>query len=479
MRKFLKNNLLEIFKTINEAHKIIKGFLDKKEYENVQNLLVDCQNTAIDIGTLIEDSEGEDFITISFLQEYCEALYQVSTNLSQESNGYKVQKFLDKKIIKAENSAKNDIKVRREIVFMPYKASMWDSLESVWKAADEDQDCDAYVVPIPYYDRKEDRSFGQFHYEGNEYPDYVPVVHYESYDLEKRKPDVIYIHNPYDGNNYVTSVDPRFYSSELKKYTECLVYIPYYVVAHENINESMLINSICSRADYIVLQSKDLCKRCINLYSSLFKVSPSSPCHKFIALGSPKFDAIVNAHKNDFELPNEWKNMIANKKIVLYNTSISTALHNTSLYIKKIKKTLEYFKNSTEYILWWRPHPLFESTLASMRPQFFYEYKQLVDDYRKNKRGIYDDTLEMHRAIVFSDMYYGDLKSSLVVIYAATGKPNAAAFIDSNENCSSFEQDIDRYFRDNSSLDILKRNENYDGTAGIHIHNFIKKEIIK
>ena len=29
---------------------------------------------------------------------------------------------------------------------------MWDSLESVWQAADADPDCDAYVVPIPYYD---------------------------------------------------------------------------------------------------------------------------------------------------------------------------------------------------------------------------------------------------------------------------------------------------------------------------------------
>ena len=31
-------------------------------------------------------------------------------------------------------------KFKREIVFLPYKASMWDSLESVWKAADEDKD---------------------------------------------------------------------------------------------------------------------------------------------------------------------------------------------------------------------------------------------------------------------------------------------------------------------------------------------------
>ena len=124
-------------------------------------------------------------------------------------------------------SIDRDVVERKEIVFMPYKASMWDSLESVWKAADADPECDAYVVPIPYYDRNPDHSFGEFHYEGGEYPDYVPVTHYNNYDISKRRPDVIYIHNPYDDCNYVTSVDPRFYSRELKKYTDKLVYIPY------------------------------------------------------------------------------------------------------------------------------------------------------------------------------------------------------------------------------------------------------------
>ena len=48
---------------------------------------------------------------------------------------------------------KGQIKVWMEAIFLPYKASMWDSLESVWKAADADPECDAYVIPIPYYDK--------------------------------------------------------------------------------------------------------------------------------------------------------------------------------------------------------------------------------------------------------------------------------------------------------------------------------------
>ena len=55
------------------------------------------------------------------------------------------------------------------------------------------------------------------------YPEYVPVTWYGDYDIEGRKPDMIFIHNPYDEFNYVTSVHPMFYAKELKKYTDMLV----------------------------------------------------------------------------------------------------------------------------------------------------------------------------------------------------------------------------------------------------------------
>ena len=63
-----------------------------------------------------------------------------------------------------------------------------DSLESVWKAAEEDEYCDAYVVPIPYYDKNPDGSFREIHYEGNQYPSYVPITSYEDYDIKSNVP---------------------------------------------------------------------------------------------------------------------------------------------------------------------------------------------------------------------------------------------------------------------------------------------------
>lgn len=433
MRKALKNNLLEIFKTIYEAHEIVKGFIDKKEYENAQNLLADCQDTAIQIGNLIEESEGEGFVTVSYLEEYCEALYEAATNLSEETNGHKVRKQLDKNIIKAENSAKNDIKVKLEIVFMPYKASMWDSLESVWKAADEDPDCDAYVVPIPYYDRKPDGAFGEYHYEGGDYPDYVPVVHYEAYDLEQRRPDAIYIHNPYDGNNRVTSVDPRFYSSVLKKYTECLAYIPYCVYDEsENINSTnicqrYITSGICN-SDKVILQSEKFRDAIINTIMTRSNMKREFWENRIVAIGSPKYDKVLQLEDKLANIPEFWSKLIYNadgtkKKVVFYNTSLGALLKDTKQMLEKIESVINYFYEiKDEFVLLWRPHPLMRATMDSMRSDLSTRYNKIVDDYIAGGWGIYDDTPSYDMAFAVSDAYYGDY-SSLVQLYQATGKP--------------------------------------------------------
>lgn len=50
------------------------------------------------------------------------------------------------------------------------------------------------------------------------------------------------------------------------------------------------------------------------------------------------------------------------------------------------------------------------------------EYDEIVERYREEGWGIYDDTADMYRAITVSDAYYGD-NSSVVELYKQTGKP--------------------------------------------------------
>ncbi len=231
MRKAQKQEVLDLIQSLYQAHEEIKEALAQRNSILAQNMIAECQEFAVSLGESIEQIEGEGHTTVSYIEAYCETLYHIHGTLENDIyNESNVYKKLKKQLLKVENSAKNDITVRKEVVFLPYKASMWDSLESVWKAAEEDEYCDAYVVPIPYYDKNPNGSFREIHYEGNQYPSYVPITSYEDYDIKTRKPDVIYIHNPYDNLNLVTSVHPFFFSDNLKKYTDKLVYIPYFVL---------------------------------------------------------------------------------------------------------------------------------------------------------------------------------------------------------------------------------------------------------
>ena len=63
-------------------------------------------------------------------------------------------------------------------------------------------------------------------FDTDQYPDYVPLTDYNTYDFRKRQPDVVFIHNPYDDCNFTTSIHPFFYSRNLKQYTDLLIYIP-------------------------------------------------------------------------------------------------------------------------------------------------------------------------------------------------------------------------------------------------------------
>ena len=436
MRKYLKKNILEVFQTIYEAHNQIKNLIEKKEFDTVQIVLADCQDAAVHIGTAIEDSEGEGFISVGFLEKYCEAVYEVSINLSAGYDGNKAQILLDKNLLEAENSVKNDIKIKLEIVFLPYKASMWDSLESVWKATVDDPDYDAYVVPIPYYDRNPDHSFGEFHYEGYDYPDYVPIVHYEAYDFVNRRPDIICIHNPYDSYNYVTSVDPRFYSYELKKYTDCLIYIPYYLFPKKP--EAHLINTpVLQYADCVIVQNEQVREEYINEIQSHW-TSNYGIINNVFALGSPKTDKIYDICQNGIEVPNQWIVQSKGKKRMLINTNVSLILSNNEKFVENLSRAFQILNRRKDVFAIWREHPLTYATLKSMRPGLIDEYEKLKASFIESGLGIMDTNVEAYEAIYFSDCYFG-AGGSLSPIYAVTGKPMLLTAYKYPDNISSKE----------------------------------------
>ena len=443
MRKYHKTRCMDGLSSMEEAHKQIAGCVAGKDASGAMRLLEDCQQTAIEIGTAVEESEGEGTEAVRILEDYCEFVYHVHEELAggRTAGWGQAVKKLKKIVSRARSEIRDGLPTQYEVVFLPYKASMWDSLESVWKAADADPGCDAYVIPVPYYDKHPDGSYANLHYEADQFPDYVPVMNYGQYDFEERHPDRIYIHNGYDNINIVTEVARNFHSDRLKEWTDELVYIPYFVLNEppepsspgfqkyiDGMGHFVTIPGVLN-ADRVVVQSEAMKKVYVRVLTELAGKETKAVWEKRIeGTGSPKFDRVLSLKKEDIAVPSEWEPYInkpdgTRKKIIFYNTSVGALLKKDEAMLEKMRKVFGTFReNADEVALLWRPHPLIQATIEAMRPQLWEAYKELVEWYRTEEIGIYDDTADLDRAIVISDAYYGDW-SSVVCLCQKVGMP--------------------------------------------------------
>lgn len=91
----------------------------------------------------------------------------------------------------------DELPTKYSVLFLPYKYSMWDSLESIYEAAEKDPECEAYVMPIPYYDKDGHDNMIGMHDESDLYPKDLDVVSWREHTVDEINPDIIFIHNPY------------------------------------------------------------------------------------------------------------------------------------------------------------------------------------------------------------------------------------------------------------------------------------------
>jgi len=412
VRKLHQRQILDFLLVIEEAEQA-------KDYAS-------CQEGALSVCDFIESLTSGGTQTVALLEEYCELLFKAN-------NGEIGKTALRKHFIEIESSVKEELKPNKiEIAFISHKASMSDSLETIYLAAKEDPACDAYWIPVPYYEHNADGSRGEMHFEGAEYySDEFDIVDWESYDLEARRPDAIFTFNAYDEHNAISSIHPDFYSRRLHDVTDMLVYVPYFV-AVDDVAESFCTLPACVFADKVIVQSEKVRDTYIRVYSGKYGADFAKfgkPEEKFIALGSPKLDKVSNPNHDSYDIPEDWRSLIGNRKVVLYNTSIYQIMKNGEQNIKKICEVLDIFSKRNDVVLWWRPHPLSEATYQTSNIKYYEAYQSVVTEYRRRGWGIYDDSPDIHRAIALSDAYYGD-PGSVVALYKDLGKPTMLSDVD-------------------------------------------------
>ena len=282
--------------------KIMQEFMEGK-WENCLLRISSCQEEAIAFGNAIEEKKGEGTEAVSFLEKYCEALYhaykrieeisEVEARLfdetaygkgsAEEKNGESVlcslpaglRKDSERQLKKLSYYLKKmrsalEREWKRQIVFLPHRAKHFSSLRPLIDTLCE-EGFDCKIIPIPYYDRLGDGSLSDMHYEGEDFPKEYEICDYRSFNFAVELPDAIVINSPYDECNQVFTVDPFFYSKEMKKFTRKLVYIPYFVTdeinpkseedgkAFVNMDYYVTVPGVF-HADLTIVQSKEMKK---------------------------------------------------------------------------------------------------------------------------------------------------------------------------------------------------------------------------
>ncbi|WIV18898.1 CDP-glycerol glycerophosphotransferase family protein [Paenibacillus polygoni] len=482
MRINIKRQLMELISTIEEGI----DYISINGNNHSPSMIQDCYESLQALSSVLSN----EIKVVKLIQRAMEKVQAFDFNQSDDLFNHNIN-HLKGIIYNIKSSIIIDIKNEFEIVFFPYNSSMWDSLESIYNEAMKDPDCTCYVVPIPYYEKNKEGEITRFCYEGNQFPKNVHTIPFELYDFENRRPDIVYIHNPYDSYNTLTMVNPRFFSENLAKYTDMLVYVPYFVAG---CTETLSLNIMPSYiyANKLIVQSTHL--KDAYIYSGIEQ-------QKILDLGSPKIDAMLTAVREGLvNIPMHWNQIIKNRKVFLLNTGIADLL-SSDMWFDRLVHILNCFIENDKNILIWRPHPLTQITLKTMRPHLVNQYEEIERNLKQATNIIIDNNSDVYPAIIIADAIISDY-SSIMLQSIITEKP-ILGILDEGKTASDLHYYADYlgcYFADQDLsvtkfIEMIENNEdlrkteritrfkkslsNTDGTCGMEIHTNIKNEVLK
>lgn len=418
---------------ISEKHSALKHVNKAVEYNNML-IEIDFRNaTGVYLFKKISKEvlkQVDELLKLDLSNELRIILDELRTMLSDDSfNGDETSKILVK--LKEKIS---EFSAKYRVLFLPYKYSMWDSLESIHEAAQKDPECEAYVMPIPYYDKDDNGNMTEMHDESDLYPKDLDVVSWREHTVDEINPDIIFIHNPYDDGNRMTSIHPDYYTRKLVRDDRLVVYVPYYVSYTDDPDMLTSLGFAGIYADYVITQSewyRNEYERCLDKYRDMgdnarAAVDYYDNGHKFAVLGNPKYDKVATLAKKSYLLSDDWHDALfcgaGQRLTLLLDTTVELVLKQRGNVFEKINAVIDVVEENREMALIWRPHPLIEVTISEMAPELEETYRRTIERCRNLDNCIFDYTPDMHRAMAWSDCFFGKY-GSMLELYRHTGKP--------------------------------------------------------
>lgn len=321
---------------------------------------------------------------------------------------------------------------KRKVLFLPIGPAEWKGFKTTYDKELSDPNTEVVIVPLPLMPKN---CLGQVSLNDDEidvcvrrseYPDYLPIMSWEDYDLEQQMPDTIYIQDPYDAENPYLTIPPYYYAENLIFYTKELVYIPIGPVADftkEDIPDQKVMDFYVSMpavmlADKIYLHSETLRTHYINnLTSFTGDESTRLVWEKRICVIPDLYP--LKAHQG-------------NLKKLLYCISTYEYAEHTKNFEEAIKNRIAILKENSEKIevsICLYPNP--DNQAMSVRSSDIMHEGELTSEFYKrvltmaNKEGITIVSFDKKDIEVFVsgfDAFYGS-SCPLVPVFVAQKKP--------------------------------------------------------
>ena len=412
---------------------------------------------AVSIGDRVEKRmkcSGSADAMISLLESYCEDVY----------NAYQKEGSVDIEDIRRLRAYEEmfddifkDINEKLEVVFLCYMTEHWKSLHTIWESAVADDSVHVTVIPVPYYLKETDGSTDkdEMIIEDGGYPPEVELTPYDQYDMEAEHPDVIIYQCPYDEYSTAVTVHPYYYVSNLYQFAEKLVFIPpFYTRDIDDADKrirSTLRDFICNPgiiyADQIIVQSEGVKRAYEEILSGFvrdelgdredeaLKVKINAK-GKVIACGTAIHDweskgrdlmhfsdkcytydgleTTATMYDRVRDIPDDWMRSIKKddgsfKKILVYYISGSMIYDHEIPEIKRVGRVIDMMQSHSQDIaILWFADKYAEDILKSRKPKVWDAYAAVMERFKSEEIGIFDETGDADRAAAICAGFYGD-----------------------------------------------------------------------
>lgn len=475
-KQLLKEVLHSLEQTVSNLKQVrsisIKEVSDRKIYGNlssskntqekeqlIQKNLVQLENmqqTAIDMGTLIESVKGEGTQTVKCLEELCELIYECSVQLGQADDIAACITAMQNKIVETEQFLQTELLAQNEVVIFIDKAEHWHFVEWYWKKLIKTDNTDIFIVPLPYFYKKYDGTCYASKYEFEEIKKCIDsfiqrsrdknvesctkVVEYNEFDVKLHHPEQIIIQNPCDEWNQAITLLEDYYSRNLQKYTDQLVYIvPFRVeeFTKENYREYHNMQYYCTmpgvvRADVTYVQSGNMREVYIQKLIEFAGEDTRAVWEKkiVVAEGTEADNTSGKAkEKNKIlsagETCQQRQSEKACRKKIAFFVQVGLTIQYKEEMLKKLESVLEIFKGSQEKVeLIWigdKEHDVF---LKNYDSEFAKKYDAISENFQKEGWGTYLDRTDasVSELVQMCDAYYGSA-SHIALEFEVKKKP--------------------------------------------------------